>query len=1010
MIPATDDLILVTGGNGFIGSHLVQRFLARDNRVRVVDIAAKSSLEIEPCPRLEILVGSLLEKRVCFAAVKGVHTVLHLAANMGGMGAIHCDNDFKIYEENHNMTLNLLPAAAAAGVKQFLYASSACVYPESLQDSSENDVSLREGDVWKNPLGTQGLYGLEKLTTEMLLAQQKSPMTVFIPRFHNVYGPGGAWNNGREKAPAAMLRKAIATKLLDSTSPSPFEIWGDGKQRRSFLWIGDCVDAVLRLLASDCSDPVNVGSAAAVSIETLAEIALKSAGTNAERVRFEYDGSDDKLVGVQSRNSNNEFSKQVLNWEPKTPLEVGMRHTGEWIESQMGKVLDIRGVEAARLKESFLTRCLKSKIINFSSGEPIFAILLPVTSRGSSNENDCLANLASFCASLVRTTLDEVFSNDPPFRLRVYVAIDEDDKFLLEGNKVETILRQHGIPEVDTSICSFPRGHVCSLWRHLARRAWEDGCTYFTLMGDDVILEDAGWMGRFHATFAEMAHAQGVPLGFGCVAFTDSTFGGMPTFPIVHRTHMDIFNGTVVPEEFVNQDGDPYLFQLYRRFGSSTMIESKLRNLVGGSNDARYEKIHAPRWTFKTLSDGVSTAENWLRKQGNSVEQKLTLDVIIPCYRVHLDLLRRVLALESSPTCSVSIIVIIDNPQSSNIAELQKEYGSRPDVRIRVNSLNMGASFSRNRGLAEATAKWVLFLDDDVQVDKHLLLEAEHVIRSHPKAAGFVGLSEFPPANGIFSAAIHLSGVTWFWDIAKKLESDLPWGVTANLISRRDVADDVKFDLSFPKTGGGEDIDFCRQKRAASIAVGNCGFLPAPRVRVIHPWWSNGKRSYWRFYMWGQGDGGLIRKYPGLTYRDFPNSAELFLGGIIVTAIGVVSGFAKGSWGIFYLGLKCCVAVIVANIAHDSYRHLWRDVDRTLFFETEVVGVRWATAVMESALLRMASEGGRVVGILKRGEISLLPGKRFDWFAGTMPGAINEERRNSFQRICLFLFILTIVL
>ncbi|KAJ6585016.1 NAD-dependent epimerase/dehydratase [Mycena capillaripes] len=1010
MIPAADDLILVTGGNGFIGAHLVRHFLEQGHRVRVVDIAARSSLDVQPCPRLEVIIGNLCDKNVCSKAVGGVHTILHFAANMGGMGAIHCDNDFKIYTQNHAMTLNLLSVASAAGVKQFLYASSACVYPESLQDSTDNDVSLRETDVWENaPPRPQGLYGLEKLSTEMLLAQQASSMVILIPRFHNVYGPGNAWNNGREKAPAAMLRKALAAKMLQP-SPASIEVWGDGKQRRSFLWVGDCVDAILRLLHSSFTEPINIGSDRAVSIQNLAEIALVSAGMDPAEVSFQYNGDSTKLVGVTSRNSNNESSKRALDWEPKTSLEVGMRQTAEWIKQQMARELQSRSPE---MQKSFLTRCLTSKIINLDSDTPVFAVLLPVTSRGSANENDCLSNLARFSASLARTTVDDVFSVDPPFRLRVYVAIDDDDEFLLPlsngFNKVETILRQHGITDISTYICSVPRGHVCSLWRHLARKAWEDESTYMVLMGDDVTLEDNGWMTHFHAAFTEMANRQGVPLGFGCVAFTDSTFEGMPTFPVVHRTHLDIFDGTVVPEEFINQDGDPYLFQLYRRFGCSEMIAPRISNSVGGSDDARYQKIHASDWTFGTLRDGVSTAQDWLRKQSSSVEQKLTLDIIIPCYRVKLEFLRPILALEPSPTCSVSRIVIIDDPHSANIAELEKEYGKRPDVRIRVNSRNMGASFSRNRGLAEATAKWVLFLDDDVIVEKDLLIEAEKVIRSHPDAAGFVGLSWFPPANTVFTAAIHLSGVTWFWNVAQKIDADLPWGVTANLIARRDVKDDVKFDLSFPKTGGGEDIDFCRKKRDASIAAGNQGFLPAPGVRVTHPWWSGGSRSYWRFYMWGQGDGGLIKVYPELTYRDFPNSAELILGCALACGAGVVFGVATGSWGPSLLGLKCGLAVVLANIIHDCYRHLWRDVSRTLSFETGVTGLRWVAAVVESALIRMASEGGRTVGILKRHELSLL-GKRLDWFAGKHEGAIVEERLNSLQRVCLCLVLVLTVL
>ncbi|KAJ7505295.1 NAD-dependent epimerase/dehydratase [Mycena galericulata] len=887
MIPAVDDLILVTGGNGFIGSHVVQHFLERGNRVRVVDT-------------LELLIGNLLDNSLCLKAVAGVHTICHFAANMGGMGIIHCDNDFRIYVQNHTMTINLLAAASAAGVKQFLYASSACVYPQSLQESTSTDVSLRESDVWTNPPPRpQGLYGLEKLSTEMLLAQHASSMTIRIARFHNVYGPGGAWNNGREKAPAALLRKGIASRML-ATSPLFIEIWGDGNQRRSFLWIGDCVDAVVQLLGSSCTGPVNIGSDDAISIHRLAEIALISAGMDPTRVGFQYNSSCTKLV--------------ELDWEPRTPLDVGMRSTAEWIERQMVKHLRLRGTGTAQARTSFLTQ--------------------------------------TFAASLARTTSNDALSANATFRLRVYVAIDEDDHFLLPKNgvnEVAAILLQNGITDVSTSICSFPRGHVCSLWRHLARKAWEEECTYFVLMGDDIVLEDEA--------FGSVAKDQGVPFGFGCVAFTDCTFEGMPTFPIVHRVHLDIFGGIVVPDEFVNQDGDPYLFQLYRRWGCSKMIEPRISNHVGGSNNARYEKIHAADWTFRTLQDGVSIAEDWLRREGSSAEQKLTLDIVIPCYRVQLDLLRPILRLQSSPACSVSIIIIIDDPHSSSIAQLEKEYAKRPDVRIRVNAQNMGASFSRNRGLAEATAKWVLFLDDDVCVEPDLLVEAE-------KAAGF--------------AAIHLSGVTWFWNIAQKISSsDLPWGVTANLIARRDLKDDVRFDLSFPKTGGGEDIDFCRKKRDASIATGNQGFFPAPNVRVTHPWWSGGKRAYRRFYMWGQGDGGLIGRYPELSYRDFPNSAELLLGSVVLFSTGIISGVAGRSWAISSLALKWAFAILCANIVHDSYRHLWRDRERTRDFETEVAGPRWLAAVVESSLLRMASEGGRVVGILKRQETYLL-GKRFD--------------------------------
>ncbi|KIJ60372.1 glycosyltransferase family 2 protein [Hydnomerulius pinastri MD-312] len=1001
---------LVTGGNGFIGSHVAKALYDRGEFVRVLDIHESS--EFSESISNETFIGNLCDASVCDQAVRDIDTVLHFAATMGGMGMIHEGNDFSIYPENASMTSNILFASIRAGVRVFFYASSACVYPGDLQDDPDSDVSLAEKDVWASGAPKpQGLYGLEKLVSELLIQQSCGKMQVRIARFHNVFGPRGAWMNGREKVPAALLRKALAIRLAGEF-PADLEIWGDGTQRRSFLFINDCVEAVLLLLESNCTNPVNIGSDRSISIEGLAQIAIRCAGLREEDVHFRY-VVDSKPIGVSSRNSNNDLVKQTLGWSPSVILENGMNETAEWMKREMETVVaDMKDSERALT----LRKLQVSELVDLTNSGIKFAILLPITSRGSNPPEECLFQLASFAKSLARTTSrDTQQLGGQRFFVKVYVAIDKGDPLLddqSELNKAESVLVSQGICDVAVEFCIQPPGRVCAIWRQIAKRAWEDGCDYLVLMGDDVVLKDEGWMRDAHAEFADIAKREGVPHGFGCVAFTDVTFPGMPTFPIIHRTHLDIFDGNVIPEIFINQDGDPFLYQLYRRWNCSTMFPARILNEIGGSRPARYRQQHADGWTFNTLDDATDTAEQWLREHCPAASRKLTMDIVIPSYRVQLPFLGPILTLKPSSTCTVMFIVIVDDPHSTARFELENKYACRPDVRIRVNTENLGASASRNRGIKESAAEWIIFLDDDIAPRADLLIEAEKIIRAHPKAAGFIGNAHFPPADSIFTTAVHLAGVTYFWDIATKMpgETDMPWGVTANLIARR-VDDGVEYNLQFPKTGGGEDIDFCRQKRQFSIDNGGEGFHPSPEVVVTHPWWSGGKRSYWRFYMWSKGDGGLIKLYPELTYFDHaPNSAECLLISCVLASVGVPVYLFTSVTFFFLVAIYLGVATVVANIAHDVYRHLFRNADRAMALNSTVGSVDWVLAVIESSLIRMASECGRVVGLLERNEILLL-GRRFDWFTGRAgEGPMREERMNARQRFGIIANLLVVAL
>lgn len=997
------------------GSHLAARLVSEGHDVRIVDISPSTfHVPEEICS--EFILGNLCDIDLCRRAVAGIDTVLHFAANMGGMGTIHERNELRIYLENHWMTMNLLNASAEAGVKRFFFASSACVYPGNLQSDTHKDIALRESDVY--PPNAQGLYGAEKLNTEQLLLSLKNNMLIQIARFHNVYGPRGAWNNGREKAPAAMLRKAFVATTLHreyNVEHPEFEIWGSGNQRRSFLFIDDAVDGVISLLRSGYKQPVNIGSDRSVTITELADISLRCAASLPVDVRYappKNHPPDVNVVGVGSRNSNNELVKEELGWMPKKSLEEGMKITGDWIGKEL-RTFTGRLPHEKRL--AALQGLATSHVVDLTNDFIRFAILLPVTSRGSHSQETCLENLTKFARSLAATTYrDTQGVCTPSFRFTIYLSIDHDDHFLLgPKRRAEEALGNAGNFEIVTIVAKHEKGHVCAHWRECARRAFEDGCDYFTLLGDDVTLKDDGWMRNVHEQFKQLEKEKGVPFGFGCVAFTDITFPGMPTFPVVHKTHMEIFDGLVVPEVFFNQDGDPFLFQLYRRWGCSIMIEAQVGNGVGGSDAARYEKKSTPEWTFGTLDNAVAKVEGWLSRNAPSVKKLLTLDVIIPSYRVDLKFLDPILQLRPPKTCSVMFIIIVDNPNSPSLNLLQQKYGADPFVRIRVNKANLGASASRNRGMKESAADWIHFLDDDVAPDEDLLVQTAKVIREHPDVVGFIGTSKFPTASKVFTTAIHLADVTYFWDIARKKpeDGDLPWGVTANLIARRNP-DGVEFDLIFPKTGGGEDIDFCRKKRDWMVAKSGRGsFRAAGAVVVTHPWWNNGRPSFWRFYGWAKGDGALVKLYPQFRYRDFaPSSGETFLFCLLGFLFGLLVPLHSTRRG-ERVSLPLCgaLAVVLANVSHSAYKAAFPDYDRWKFQQCTVTGPRYALAVIVSALIRVASEVGRTVGMLERGEI-LCIGARFDWFAGGGGrDPIVNERRSSLQRFALFI-IFTICL
>ena len=324
--------VLVTGAGGFIGHHLVNYLKEKGFWVRGVDIKEP---EFAPAAADEFELLDLRRWDACLQAVRDVEHVYALAADMGGMGFI---SQFHAQILHNNILINThtIEAARLAGVKRYLYTSSACVYPEYLQTEADV-VPLKEEDAL--PAQPQDAYGWEKLLTEQLTYHYLHDygMQTRTVRFHNVYGALGTWEGGREKAPAAMCRKVAMAK---PTGKPEVEIWGDGEQTRSFMHIDDCLEGVYRLMMSDCSDPLNLGRDRMVTINQLADIAADAAGIEIEKVHI------DGPMGVRGRNSDNTKLREVLGWQPQIPLEDGIARTYVWIEDQLRAKLVADGVLA----------------------------------------------------------------------------------------------------------------------------------------------------------------------------------------------------------------------------------------------------------------------------------------------------------------------------------------------------------------------------------------------------------------------------------------------------------------------------------------------------------------------------------------------------------------------------------------------------------------------------------------------------------------------------------------
>ena len=323
----TQKRILVTGAGGFIGHHLVCFLKKKGYWVRGVDIKAP---EFESTHADEFILLDLRRRENCLQATEGIDEVYSLAADMGGMGFISA-NHSQILHNNLLINLHTLEAARENGVKRYLFTSSACVYPEYKQLEA-SVLPLKEEDAY--PAQPQDAYGWEKLVIEQLCTHydDEHDIQTRIVRFHNIFGPLGTWDGGREKAPAALCRKIAVAKLTNNPT---VDIWGDGKQTRSFCYIDDCTTGIYKLMHSDYKMPLNLGQDRLVTINQLADIIAQIAGIPIEKNHISGP------QGVRGRNSDNTRLREVLGWEPSISLEKGLAQTYTWIEAQVIKKMKL---------------------------------------------------------------------------------------------------------------------------------------------------------------------------------------------------------------------------------------------------------------------------------------------------------------------------------------------------------------------------------------------------------------------------------------------------------------------------------------------------------------------------------------------------------------------------------------------------------------------------------------------------------------------------------------------
>ena len=595
----------------------------------------------------------------------------------------------------------------------------------------------------------------------------------------------------------------------------------------------------------------------------------------------------------------------------------------------------------------------------------------------------CWTMLSEFAASLRETASQEQLT-----LTECVVGIDIDDSVFQNAGARERI--QDLLPCRVSFVNIQPDlyGHICKIWNLLARESKHD---FIVLLGDDVRLLDVGWQGKIVSAFHKISREEGLPYGAACVAMNDLTFPGFPTFPVVHRWHVQNF-GALLPKQFANQGGDPYLFELYSRFRAADYeVGCRLLNTIGGDDDARYQKHHI-NWRGHILSMNLRRMKRILDK---TKHEGVCLDIVVPSYRVNNnDFLRRIALLRASVKIYVKFWFVLDNPLKSHVVEVKQLAKELNEQQLKKSSNyfinvihygeNRGASYARNTGFNYSTADWILFLDDDVIPDANLLDAYVGAVTRYPDAKVFVGMTELPEACNLWTEMLCACNVGYFYGISKLMVHP-SWGVTANLMVRGSRHNStIQFKGIFPKTGGGEDLDFVYQFKEWYQALGRRVTVGIPEAKVKHPWWNNGKQCYGQIIGWAVGDSICITEWSAKTFLVCPNWIEHVL--FVVTPLSLYTG----SW----------LSGIVSSFSITLFEH-FLETARILSDAKRVTNgrglLRSLVVALGGAGVLSAQQVTRAVCLARRGSLYSLC-RRVDWFDGEKPRIRLDIRLQSIFR------------